>query len=94
MPPVAEGEVILESRDGVSLVTYQPEMSRKGVKHGDGKYVAKGAEKFIPFYLQGSREPFEDQDDIHFWRLGSSVATVCSVPWLVRHKVSLIIPQC
>ncbi len=52
------------------------------------------AEKFIPFYLQGSREPFEDQDDIHFWRLGSSVATVCSVPWLVHHKVSLIIPQC
>ncbi len=31
-------------------------MSRKGVKHGDGKYVAKGAEKFIPFYLQGSRD--------------------------------------
>ena len=62
----------------------------------------------ILFYLQGSTEPFGDQDGIHFWRLGSSVTAVC--PSLKMHwspqflagsillkpgrKVSLIIPQC
>ena len=62
----------------------------------------------ILFYLQGSIEPFGDQDGIHFWRPGSSITAVC--PSLKRHwspqfladlillkpvhKVLLIIPQC
>lgn len=62
----------------------------------------------ILFYLQSSTELFDDQDDIHFWRLESSITTMCSSlkrHWSSQfltdsillkpdHKVSLIIPQC
>ena len=80
------------SRDGVLLVTTKRRMIEKAGKHEDGKYVAKGVEKYseysggsknVTFYFKYGRVPFNGQDDIHFWRPGSLIAAVC--PFFTRH---------